>query len=37
MLALFVLASFALVGYLIYTSPVTPEELKEMLGAEDWF
>lgn len=37
MLAAFILATVAVTCYLLYTSSVTPEELNEMLRAEEWY
>jgi hypothetical protein len=34
MLALFILTTFVGAGYLLYTSPVSSEEIKEMLDEE---
>ena len=37
MLFITILVSFITVGYLLYTSPVTEEEIKEMIDAGDWY
>lgn len=37
MLALFVLVSLAVTCYLLLTSSVSPEDVSEMLNAEDWY
>lgn len=37
MLALFILISLTVTCYLLLTSSVSPEDLNEMLRAEDWY
>ena len=37
MLAVFILATLTVNGYLLYNSTVTPEEVNEMLRAEEWY